>query len=144
MRKRLGHALAGLAVGHNSGQLEVWMAGYQPQQLTRDISGTTQNDCRDLRAHCAATFTPIAWITRSPSAAPLVMALNADTPSWLVMISTPTWLSVEGPVTTQGSMPKRSRSSFTPPQAATGSLAESTTPVSAARMSGHSRMASTP
>ena len=40
-----------------------------------------------------------------------------------------------GPVTTHGSMPKRSRSSFTPPQAATGSFADSTTPVSAARIS---------
>ena len=48
------------------------------------------------------------------------------------MISTPTWLSVAGPVTTAGSMPKRSRNSLTPPQAATGSLADSTTAVSAA------------
>ena len=47
------------------------------------------------------------------------------------MISTPTWLSVAGPVTAQGSIENRSRSSFTPPQAATGSFAESTTAVSA-------------
>ena len=33
-------------------------------------------------------------------------------------------------------MPNRSRSSFTPPHAATGSFADSTTPVSASRMSG--------
>ena len=60
------------------------------------------------------------------------------------MMSTPTELSVEGPVTAAGSMPKRSRSSFTPPQAATGSFADRTTEVSAWRMSGASRIASTP
>ena len=47
------------------------------------------------------------------------------------MISTPTLLSVAGPVTAHGSMPNRSRSIFTPPHAATGSFADSTTPVSA-------------
>src|SRR5882757_404143 len=41
-------------------------------------------------------------------------------------------------------MPKRSRSNLTPPQAATGSLAESTTAVNAALMSGSRRIDSTP
>ncbi len=71
-------------------------------------------------------------MTQSPSAAPLVMALNAGTPNLSRMIFTPTALSVAGPVTTDGSMPNCSRSSFTPPQAATGSFADSTTEVSAA------------
>src|SRR5712671_7276737 len=143
MRKRFRHALARLAVRHDGGQIELRMPGNQAQQLPCDVTGPTQNDSGYLRAHRGA-FTPMASITRSPSDAPLVMALKAGTPSWLVMISTPTWLSVEGPVTTQGSIPNRSRNNFTPPQAATGSFADRMTPVSAARISGHSRMASTP
>jgi hypothetical protein len=42
------------------------------------------------------------------------------------------------------SMLNFSRSSLTPPQAATGSFADSTTEVSASRMSGEERIASTP
>ena len=42
------------------------------------------------------------------------------------MMSMPTWLSVAGPEITVGSMPNSSRSSFAPPQAPTGSLAQST------------------
>src|SRR5689334_5021129 len=141
--KGLGDTLAGLAVGHDRRKLELRMTGEQAQQLSGNVTGAAEDDGRDLRAHCA-TFTPMASITRSPSAAPSVMALQAGTLSWFVMISTPTRLSVEGPVTTQGSIPKRSRRSFTPPHAATGSFADSTTPVNAARMSGHSRIASTP
>src|SRR5207247_2341182 len=140
MRECLRYALARLAVRHDRGQLELRVAGDQAQQLPGDVAGSTENDSGYLRAHCGA-FTPMASITRSPSAAPLVMALKAETPSWVVMISTPTWLSVEGPVTTQGSIPKRSRNNFTPPQAATGSFADRMTPVKAARISGHSRMA---
>ena len=83
-------------------------------------------------------------MTRSPSAAPLLIALNAGTPIWLLDDLDADLVVGGGPVTTHGSISKRSRSSLTPPQAATGSLAESTTPLSAARMSGHSRMASTP
>ena len=49
-----------------------------------------------------------------------------------------------GPVTAVGSTLKRSRKSFTPPHAATGSFADSTTLLSAWRMSSHSRMAATP
>jgi hypothetical protein len=60
------------------------------------------------------------------------------------MISMPTALSVEGPVTSAGWIAKRSRRSVTPPQAATGSFAENTTALSEARISGSSRMASTP
>ena len=63
----------------------------------------------------------------SPSSAGLLIALKASTPICSRMISTPTWLSVAGPVTTHGSIPKRSRSSLTPPHAATGSFADSTT-----------------
>src|SRR3984893_9206188 len=99
------------------------MAGNQAHQPTGRLAGSTQDNSGYLRAHCGA-FTPMASITRSPSEAPLVIALKAGTPSWLVMISTPTWLSVAGPVTTHGSIPKRSRNSFTPPQAATGSFAD--------------------
>src|SRR5882757_8137043 len=113
------YALTRLAVRHDGSQLELRMAGDEAQQLACNIAGSTQNNGGDPCGHCGA-FTPIASMTRSPSAAPFVMALKAGTPSWSVMISTPTWLSVEGPVTTHGSMPKRSRSSLTPPHAATG------------------------
>jgi hypothetical protein len=80
----------------------------------------------------------------SPSSAPAAIAFTARTPICCWMMLTPTALSVAGPVTAQGSMPKRSRSSLTPPQAATGSLAERITALSARRMSGSARMASTP
>ncbi len=83
-------------------------------------------------------------MTWSPRAAPAVMALQARTPICSSMMLTPTALSVAGPVTAQGSISKRSRSSLTPPQAATGSLAESTTAVRARRTSSAARMASTP
>ncbi len=56
--------------------------------------------------------------SKSPSSAPLVMALIAGPWSARLMMSMPTWLSVAGPVTTAGSMPNSSRSSLTPPQAA--------------------------
>src|SRR3984957_8824937 len=145
VRKRVRNRLSWLAIGHDRSELQLRMPGNQAQQLAGHIAGATENDCWNRRAHDATpAFTPIASITRSPSAAPSVIALNAATPIWVLMMSTPTALSVAGPVTTQGSTPKRSRNSFTPPQAATGSFAERMTPVSAARMSGHSRMASTP
>src|SRR5262249_10921620 len=134
------------------GELEIRMAGDQAQQLAGDVAGAAENDGGNLRdRHAAAPsgamslpLRPTASITQSPSAAPALSALNACTPSCFSVISTPTLLSVDGPVTTQGSMLNRSRNSFTPPHAATGSLAESTTPVSAERMSSHSRIASTP
>src|ERR1700748_1068175 len=146
MRERTSHGFARLAVRHDRGELELWVPGNETQQLSGHVAGAAEHDCwNPRRAHDATpAFTPIASITRSPSAAPSVIALNAATPIWVLMISTPTALSVAGPVTTQGSTPNRSRNNFTPPQAATGSLAERMTPVSAARMSGHSRMASTP
>ncbi len=80
----------------------------------------------------------------SPSRAPAVIALNARTCICCSMMFTPTALSVAGPVTAQGSILNRSRSSFTPPQAATGSLAERITAVSDLAMSGADRIASTP
>src|ERR1700739_3661295 len=138
MWKSIYHRLARLTVRHDGGELELGMPGNEAQQFSGHIAGAAQNDSRNpCRAHDATpAFTPIASITRSPSAAPSVIALNAATPIWVLMMSTPTALSVAGPVTTQGSTPKRSRNSFTPPQAATGSFAERMTPVSAARMSG--------
>ncbi len=150
VREGLRDRLARLAVGGDRHQLEARMREREAQQFAGHVAGAAQDHGRRLRAHSdssrewATASRPTAVITRSPSAAPLVMALNAGTPSCSRMMSTPTELSVDGPVTTAGSMPKRSRSSFTPPQAATGSLAESTTAVSACRMSGASRMASTP
>src|SRR5262245_33473436 len=122
----------------------------EAHQLARDVSGPAQHECRRAGAHSAATggaaalSTPTLAMTLSPSAAPSVIALNAATFICSLMICTPTWLSVEGPVTTHGSMPNFSRSSLTPPHAATGSLAESTRPVMALRMSSHLRIASTP
>src|SRR5262249_9732557 len=154
MRKGFAHRLAGLAVRHHRRQLELRMPRDQAQQLAGHIAGTAEHDRGNLAVrvrHAAAPSatrvlpeSPTASITRSPSAAPLLMALNADTPSCFSMMSTPTLLSVAGPVTTHGSTPKRSRSSFTPPHAATGSFADNATPVSAARMSGQSRIESTP
>ena len=123
-------------------------AAMQPQQLAGHVAGAAEHHCRDARAlslrAAAAPLQPSASITRSPSAAPLLERVEGRDLHLLVMISTPTWLSVAGPSPRTARSPKRSRSSFTPPQAATGSLADSTTPVSAARMSGHSRIASTP
>ena len=51
---------------------------------------------------------------------------------------------LRGPVTATGSMWTRLRRMSTPPYAATGSLAERTTPVNALRMSSCSRIESTP
>src|SRR5205085_9863970 len=145
VRERRRQRLARLAVGHHRRELEARMRGDQAQPLAGPVAGTAEHHGGDAPAHCtAAAASPSASITRSPSAAPLPMALQAGTPIWVVMISTPTWLSVAGPVTTHGSMRKRSRSSFTPPQAATGSFADRMTALSAARISGHSRIASTP
>ncbi len=71
-------------------------------------------------------------------------ALIAGTPTTSSMIRVPATLSVAGPVTATGSMPNCSRSIRTPPQAATGSLAASTTAVKAARIRSSSRIAATP
>src|SRR5277367_5377786 len=150
MREGFGHWLARLAVGHHRGQLQVRMPTDQPQQLTSHVAGAAEHKGGDRLAHSAAIATaalaprPTDSITESPSAAGLLIALKAGTCICCTMISTPTWLSVAGPVTTHGSTWKRSRSNFTPPHAATGSFAESTTPVSALRMSSQSRIASTP
>src|SRR5688572_10288604 len=131
------------------------MRGDQAQQLAGYIAGATEHNdwyffAEDLHfTHSTASviargFSFSASITQSPSAAPSVIALNAATPNLSRMMFTPTALSVAGPVTTVGSMPNCSRSSFTPPHAATGSFADRTTEVSAERMSGADRIASTP
>src|SRR5262245_2213222 len=150
VRKGLGHRFAGLAVRHESLELEARMAGNQARQLPRHVAGAAEDETCSSRAHSTAAASwacasgcarsPRLAMTRSPSAAPSVMALNADTFICSWMICTPTWLSVAGPVTTQGSMANSSRNSLTPPQAATGSLADSTSAVIAERMSSHLRM----
>src|SRR3569833_246219 len=89
VRKCLDDALARLAVRHDGRQLELRMTGNQAQQLARNIAGPPQDNGWDARAHCGA-FTPIASMTRSPRAAPFVMALKAGTPNCSVMTSTPT------------------------------------------------------
>src|SRR3954463_1829387 len=89
VRESLDYALARLAVRHYGSQLKPRMAGNQAQQLACNIAGPTQDDRRNARRHCGA-FTPIASMTRSPRAAPFVMALNAETPNCSVMTSTPT------------------------------------------------------
>src|SRR5579875_3570115 len=146
VRERGRDRLAGLAVRQDACYLEDGVCGEQAQQLAGHVAAAAEDDRGNALAHAAAHFgsRPTASMTWSPSAAPSVSALNARTPSCFSMMSTPTRLSVAGPVTTHGSTRNRSRSSVTPPHAATGSLAESTTPVMAARMSAQSRMASTP
>src|ERR1700692_65938 len=105
MRKSISHRLARLTVRHDGGEFEVGMPRDETQQLPSYVARAAQNDGGyPRRAHDATpAFTPIASITRSPSAAPSVIALNAATPIWVLMMSTPTALSVAGPVTTQGS-----------------------------------------
>ena len=78
------------------------------------------------------------------AARPTVSALQRVHAHLLLDDRTPTALSVAGPVTAHGSMSKRSRSSLTPPHAATGSFADRMTADSARRMSGAERIASTP
>src|SRR5262249_25108248 len=103
VRKRVSHRLARLAVRHHRRQLELRVSRNQAQHLTGPVAGAAEHDCWNSCTHAATpALTPIASITRSPRAAPFVMALNAETPIWVVMISTPTALSVDGPVTTQG------------------------------------------
>src|SRR5262245_65742374 len=125
MRKGFAHRLARLAVRHHTRQLELRMPGDQAQQLAGHIAGAAEHNRRNLAGrvrHAAAPSatrvlpaSPTASITQSPRAAPLLIALKARTPSCFSMMSTPTLLSVAGPVTTHGSTPKRSRISFTPP-----------------------------
>src|SRR5439155_518313 len=79
--------------------------GDEAQELPGYVAAAAEHHRRNPAAHCAAAAgSPSASITRSPRAAPLLMALQAGTPIWVVMISTPTWLSVAGPVTRHGSM----------------------------------------
>src|SRR5690242_19680518 len=108
MRKRFADRFAWLAIRHHRRKLEVRMTRDQPQQLAGDIAGATEDDrgnlcflsVRHAAAPSAATVTcdprPTASITRSPTAAPLLIALNAETPSCFWMMSTPTLLSVAG------------------------------------------------
>src|SRR5687767_15521211 len=144
------------------------MTDDEPDQLTGHIAGAAQHDGGNLFVHSVhesrlliscpiqrrysfaarssarACVSPTELMMESPSAAPADKALNAGTFSCSWMMDTPTALSVEGPVTAMGSMPYLLRRMSTPPYAATGSLAESTTPVMALRRSSCSRMASTP
>src|ERR1019366_3346902 len=150
MRKRRRHGRPGLAVGQDGGNCEARMPGEQPQQLTGDVTGAAQHNGGAPLGHAPTTFAsptlliPSLVMTKSPRSAGLLMALNASKFICSRMSSTPTILSVAGPVTALGSMPKRSRSSFTPPHAATGSFADKTTAVSAALISASWRMDCTP
>src|SRR6188508_2846198 len=104
--------LARLAVRGDRGELEPRVREREPQELTRDIPGAAEDDRGNARVHssssrspeCATASSPTAVITQSPSAAPFVIALNAGTFSRSRMMSTPTELSVDGPVTAAGSM----------------------------------------
>src|SRR5258706_11255882 len=105
MRKGLAHRLARLAVAHHAGQHEVRMPGDQPQQFAGHVAGSTeyQRGYARLGHQAALTITalpvrPAASMAASPSAAGLLIALNARTPVCCWMMSTPTWLSVAGPV----------------------------------------------
>ena len=100
MRKRRGERLAGLAVGHRRREPEVRMHGEQPQQLAGHVAAAAEHDCRNRRAQSAG-IAPLLTARaprspRSPSAAPSLSALKAGTPICVLMISTPTWLSVAG------------------------------------------------
>src|SRR5213075_1404327 len=137
VREGARHGLPRRTLRHHGRELEARVRGDEAQELPGYVAAAAEHHRRNPAAHCAAAAgSPSASITRSPRAAPLLMALQAGTPIWVVMISTPTWLSVAGPVTTHGSMRKRSRSSFPPPQAATGSFADRMTALSAVRISG--------
>ena len=131
VREGLRDRLAGLARRDDRGERQA--------RVRVDAGAATRrrrSRCRRARSReSAAGAHPAAFASRlprpmldqrSPSARRVRHGVERGTSICSWMISTPTWLSVEGPVTTHGSMPKRSRSSFTPPQAATGSFADST------------------
>src|SRR5690606_6930091 len=146
MRERGGDRLAGLARRDRAAELELGMLRDEPEHLAGDIAGPAEKE--DRRAHDTALWIrsprPIRDNKRSPSSEPFAIALIAGTLQRCSTISMPTWLSVAGPVTTVGSISNSSRSSFTPPQAATGSFALSTIAVRASRISGSRKIASTP
>src|SRR5690606_31724793 len=147
MRERGRDRLAGLARRYGAAELELRMLRDEPQKLSGDVARAAEQQYRP-RAHGAAFAAsrarPVRARSRSPSAAPFAIALIAGTFERCSMMSMPTWLSVAGPVTTVGSISNSSRSSFTPPHAATGSFAQRTTAVSTLRSSGSCRIASTP
>src|SRR6185437_12966472 len=91
MRECFGNEPARLAVGHHGSEPEARMSREQAQELTGHVTRATEHDCRNGCLHAADSRTrPIVSMTRSPSAAPALSALKAGTPSWVVMISTPT------------------------------------------------------
>src|SRR5579862_3122771 len=112
MWKGAGHGLAAAAIRHDARQLQVRVIGKQAQQFAGHEAGAAENDSGHARhgyysavSACGARAPmPTASMTASPSAAGLLMALIAGTFICCLMMSTPTWLSVDGPVTTHGSM----------------------------------------
>ncbi len=105
VREGARHGLPRRTLRHHGRELEARVRGDQAQELPGYVAAAAEHHRRNPAAHCAAAAgSPSASITRSPRAAPLLMALQAGTPIWVVMISTPTWLSVAGPVTTHGSI----------------------------------------
>src|SRR5690606_9884442 len=151
--KHLRDAIAAAALGDGRGEGEMRMRRDQAQHFSANVAGSSDNDCTDAfpssartGAHEGAPGLPVRRppATRSPSAALLVSALIAGTDMRVEIWSTPTALSVAGPVTTAGSMPYCSRRILQPPQAATGSFAQRTTVVNALRMASSVNMASTP
>src|SRR6185437_7763740 len=89
VRERLRDTLPWLAVGHDCRKFHLRVACDEAQQLACHVPRATEHDGWNGLAHCGA-FTPNASITRSPRAAPSVIALKAGTPSCRVMMSTPT------------------------------------------------------
>ncbi len=79
VRECFADTLSRLAVRHHGRQLEPRVCGDQTQQLAGNVAGTTEHNGWNRAVHWGV-FTLIASITRSPSAAPSVIALNADTP----------------------------------------------------------------
>src|SRR5690606_31858119 len=145
MREHRSDRFAAAALGHRGSEPKLRMLADQAQQLAAHIPGGTEHDGGDAHALTpSCRVRPSSAAMRSPSVAPSVSALIAGNASLSRTCSTPTALSVAGPLTTAGSMPYCSRRIFAPPQAATGSFAHRTTTVSASRIAGSARIASTP
>src|SRR5210317_1237345 len=118
------------------------MAGDQSQQLASYVAAGTEYDGWNGYAHDALALKISA--TLSPSATPFESALIAGSEVRSSICCTPTSLSVAGPVTRAGSILNSLRNSSTPPQAETGSFAQSTTALKASRIASSERMAPTP
>src|SRR5210317_478302 len=118
------------------------MAGDQSQELASYVAAGAEYDGRNGYTHVVLSLSSSA--TLSPSATPFESALIAGSEVRSSICWTPTSLSVAGPVTRAGSIPNSLRNSSTPPQAETGSLAQSTTAVKASRIASSERIAPTP